>query len=373
MKQAAYTDADFIQIETSKIRENPLNKRIYNKTDDSAFLQSIREQGILEPLVLAPDYTLISGSRRLEAVRKLKLAAVPVLIRRFGNENIALVEYNRYRVKTPLEIFREAETLKAEFRREGFNGDIRTLTAQKVGVSEGYLQMVGVVAGSRRRDLISRVESGVMGVSQAYRILTQNGKAGEGLVSLGRYYSGKQALTPKLVSMISTGADRHRCYVEVFGGFCSVLLNKPPSEVEVYNDTSKDVANFVLCLRNEPLTVVSETQNLPYSRWLFTRLIDEIVGTECDPPDPQRAAKWWTLNWMSYGGLHGSGNKLRVSQGNWSHSADRNFAIKINETASRLFCAAARLTAVQIEAVDFRKVLELYDGPDTLFYCDPPY
>jgi len=33
----------------------------------------------------------------------------------------------------------------------------------------------------------------------------------------------------------------------------------------------------------------------------------------------------------------------------------------------------ARLQSVQIECGEFRKIIERYDTPETLFYCDPPY
>jgi len=42
-------------------------------------------------------------------------------------------------------------------------------------------------------------------------------------------------------------------------------------------------------------------------------------------------------------------------------------------TVDRLPEIAERLLRVQIEHNDWRIVLKTYDGPDTLFYLDPPY
>lgn len=45
------------------------------------FKQSIKEDGILSPILIAPDMTVISGHQRLKACRDLEIELVPVMIR----------------------------------------------------------------------------------------------------------------------------------------------------------------------------------------------------------------------------------------------------------------------------------------------------
>jgi ParB-like nuclease domain len=46
--------------------------------DIAALADSIRDVGLLQPLVVSPDHTLVAGRRRLEAVRTLGWQEVPV-------------------------------------------------------------------------------------------------------------------------------------------------------------------------------------------------------------------------------------------------------------------------------------------------------
>ena len=60
-----------------------------------------------------------------------------------------------------------------------------------------------------------------------------------------RYYDGKWRLADWILGYLPA----HVCYVEPFGGAASVLLRKPPSELEVYNDLDSGVVNFFRVLR----------------------------------------------------------------------------------------------------------------------------
>ena len=62
-----------------------------------------------------------------------------------------------------------------------------------------------------------------------------------------RYYGGKW----KFASWIISFFPPHRTYVEVFGGAGSVLLKKPKSHTEVYNDIDEEVVNLFRVLRDK--------------------------------------------------------------------------------------------------------------------------
>lgn len=101
------------------IRIAPQNLDIYepcgiDNDDDRALLESIRANGIEEPLVLTEDRFLISGNRRYWAAKRLGLKAVPV---RFIKENFELLSrqdrlsllrrFNQQREKSNFEKLRE--------------------------------------------------------------------------------------------------------------------------------------------------------------------------------------------------------------------------------------------------------------------------
>ncbi len=55
------------------------------------------------------------------------------------------------------------------------------------------------------------------------------------------YYGGKQ----KLLTTILTKIPDHNLYCEPFLGGAAIFFGKPPSNVEVINDTNKELSGFV--------------------------------------------------------------------------------------------------------------------------------
>lgn len=112
-----------------------LNATIYGHGDndeDAKLVESVRQDGVLHPLIILPDGTIISGHRRRMAAITAGLAEVPCIIRDdlAGSDEItaalvarALIASNKQRQKTREQMAREAvelaeiESKLAELRR----------------------------------------------------------------------------------------------------------------------------------------------------------------------------------------------------------------------------------------------------------------
>jgi len=108
---------------------------------------------------------------------------------------------------------------------------------------------------------------------------------------LVRYHGGKWKLAPWILSHF----PQHRCYVEPFGGGASVLLRKPRSYAEVYNDLSGEIVNLfrVACDRGDELVRACELT--PFAR-------DEFIETWKPSPDPlEQARRTIARSFMGFG------------------------------------------------------------------------
>lgn len=172
-----------------------------------------------------------------------------------------------------------------------------------------------------------------------------------------RYPGGKRWMAKTIIGLMPD----HTSYVEVFGGGSSVLLNKPKSKIEVYNDINSDLVNFSRVAKYHLEPLLAELEFMVSSREIFNHYIRHPGET-----DIQRAAIWFYRNKNGYGGVDPNSFGRCRTGGGVAFSSRSAKMDKIRAMNSRL-------DGVCIENLPFEKIFMLYDTPDTLFFCDPPY
>jgi len=178
------------------------------------------------------------------------------------------------------------------------------------------------------------------------------------------WFGGKQALVPSLLPLLPA----HDTYVEIFGGAGSLLFAKHPCKLEVYNDIDSELVNFFRVLRNPEQT--AELQRLldltPYAReeWQDCRKHltdgDDLV---------ERARRWFVLCYQSFSG----GFRANSWRHNTSTAAGTMIPLGFRNATARLSTFTQRLATVMVEHNDFAELIPAYDGPNVLYYADPPY
>jgi ParB family chromosome partitioning protein len=131
---------DVTQIPTNQLEPNPLQPRgIINNDSISELVESIREHGILEPLIIAQTpagYQIIAGERRWRAARILKLPYVPAIIKKTSPQQMlemAIVENVQRKDLNPIERAKAFLRLKEEFNLDNH------AIAKKVSKSVPYV------------------------------------------------------------------------------------------------------------------------------------------------------------------------------------------------------------------------------------------
>jgi DNA adenine methylase len=159
-------------------------------------------------------------------------------------------------------------------------------------------------------------------------------------------------------------------YCEPFGGSGAVLLNREPSPIETFNDIDGEVCNFFRVLRDRKERLTELIGLTPFSREEFGNAC--IIDASLD--DLERARRFYVRARQVRTGL-----AQTASIGRWANCKLTSRA-GMSGVVSRWLGAveslpeiAERLLRVQIENRPALEVIQLYDSPHTLFYCDPPY
>ena len=161
-------------------------------------------------------------------------------------------------------------------------------------------------------------------------------------------------------------------FVDVFGGGGSVLLNRRPSPVEVYNDLDSNLVNLFRVLQTDPLELERRLRSTLYSKEEFIKAIHIIDGRDEPADDVERA-------WAMFVNMNQSvvGRVIRT-QGNWSRAAisvsgESAVVAGWKSLVNRLGGVYDRLSGVQVDQRDAIECTQYWDGPNTVLYVDPPY
>lgn len=111
-----------LQLPTNQLEPNPLQPRGQINLDSlSDLINSIKEHGILEPLIVAKTpagYQIIAGERRWRAARALKLEFVPAIVKETNPQQMlemAIVENLQRKDLNPIERGKAFARLRSEF------------------------------------------------------------------------------------------------------------------------------------------------------------------------------------------------------------------------------------------------------------------
>jgi len=179
------------------------------------------------------------------------------------------------------------------------------------------------------------------------------------------YVGGKTRLADWIIDQLPA----HTVYAEPFGGSAAVLLNKPRSAVEVFNDLDGDIVQFFEVARTRSDELKQWVRRTPYSEELHAEWVaDFYAGVRPDDP-VARAGRFLFLRYTQYAGKYGgpSGFKCDTPR---TRSGDSRVWTSVPD---RIDEVCRRLQGVSIQNRHFSDVIEQYDGDDTVFYADPPY
>lgn len=164
-------EGELREIPASSISPNPYQPREGGEENLSELVASIKEKGILEPLIVrrkGEGYELVAGGRRLKAAIQAGLERVPVVIREATDSELlelALIENLQRKDLNPIEEASAYQRLSKEFgltheeiakkvgkSRANITNTLRLLTLP--GKTKRYLR-VGKISAGHARALLS--------------------------------------------------------------------------------------------------------------------------------------------------------------------------------------------------------------------------
>lgn len=178
-----------------------------------------------------------------------------------------------------------------------------------------------------------------------------------------RYHGAKFRIAHWIISQM----PNHVCYTEAFGGAAGVLLQKPRSYAEVYNDLDGDIVNLFRVMRDSSSRekLIELLVLTPYAREEFENAWKSTTD------DIERARRLIIRAQMGFGsaGATKGITGFRIDTKRQYGTAQSLWATYPEQLAM----IGQRLSGVLIENRPAIQILKDHDAETTLHYVDPPY
>lgn len=248
-------------IPIDSIQRNPRQPREkFDLEELENLAASIREHGVIQPLVVSPGnngiYILVAGERRLQASRKAGLKSVPVVIRHATDQQLlelALIENVQRADLNPIEEAEAYQHLAKEFRMS------HEMIASRVGKSR-----VAVTNTMRLLDASAAVKQALVDgrISEGHAralLALSTAKAQEALLNqiinldlsvrqtevLTRKYSGQKTATKKRTAASADITDVERRLRSSLGTKVSLKHGKRGGTVTIYYYSDEELNSLL--------------------------------------------------------------------------------------------------------------------------------
>jgi DNA adenine methylase len=182
------------------------------------------------------------------------------------------------------------------------------------------------------------------------------------------YFGGKNSWLDFILPLLDVPCDE---FIGTHAGSAAVEINRPPATLETLNDKDEHIYNFLDVLRRRPeelqhhllltpwsrrewqksLGPIQELDELEWARLFYVRIRQSVNSQPIDK------SQGWKVSLRAKSGTGGVNNPPQVWQ---------NAVAQLHEVG-------ARLRNFQLECKSAEYVIARYDGPNALFFVDPPY